>query len=77
VAVSLAPFVTSARADDDVLRQAERFFNHRGDDRDAYERGRVDQMRQQQAARDWYCNDRDKVGNRDERYRWPDYGRNM
>ena len=28
-AVSLAPFVTSARADDDVLRQAERFFNHR------------------------------------------------
>jgi len=34
------------------MGQAKRFLNNGGDDRDAYERGRSDEMRRQQAERD-------------------------
>jgi hypothetical protein len=75
-AVSLASFVIPARADTDFLGQAQRFFNNRGDDRDTYKRGHEDEMRRQQAERDWDRNQREDW-NRDEQYRQPDYGVRM
>ena len=52
-----APIVatgTPARADNnDLMGQAQRFLNgNSGNDRDAYQRGRDDEMRRQQAERD-------------------------
>ncbi len=68
-----------ARADNDFLGQAQRFFNNRGADRDAYGRGREDEIRSQQAERDQYRYHRDyyQDRHRDDRYRQPDYGREM
>jgi len=51
LALPLIATVPQARADNDFLNQAQRFFNN-GNDRDAYERGRDDEMRRQQADRD-------------------------
>ena len=55
-AVSLAPFAAPARADsNDLMGQAQRFLNNgsnNNDSRDAYERGREDEMRRQQAQQD-------------------------
>ena len=54
--LTTAPLVslgTPAHADtNDFMGQAQRFFNNKGDDRDAYDRGRADEMRRQQAEQD-------------------------
>jgi hypothetical protein len=75
-AVSLASFTTPATADDDFLKQAQPLFDKRGDDRDAYQRGREDEMRRHEAERDWSRNQREDWS-RDERYRQPYYGVRM
>jgi hypothetical protein len=65
------------RADtNDIMGQAQRFMNNRGDDRDGYDRGREDEIRRQQASRDRddYRRDSDRDRSRDDRYRQPDYG---
>ena len=76
-----APLVatgTPARADNnDLMGQAQRFLNgNSGNDRDAYQRGRDDEMRRQQAERDRDRNrrDYDQDASRDGRYREPYYG---
>ncbi len=73
-----APLVTAgtpARADNnDLMGQAQRFLNSNGgNDRDAYQRGRDDEMRRQQAERDRDRNrrDYDRDASRDGRYREP------
>jgi hypothetical protein len=80
LAAPLLAFSSSARADNnDFLNQAQRFFNN-GGDRDAYERGREDEVRRQEAERDrrgWHRED-DRVWSgydrdRDDRYRDPSY----
>ena len=48
-----------ARADNEFLGQAQRFFNDRGADRNAYGRGREDEIRSQQAERGQYRYHRD------------------
>ena len=63
----------------DWMGQAQQFLNNRGNDqnRDAYERGREDEMRRQQADQDRYRyrrNDDDRDLSRDDRYRQPDNG---
>jgi hypothetical protein len=62
--LTTAPLVspgTPARADNnDFMGQAQRFFTNKGDDRDAYDRGRVDEMRHQQAEQDRYRYRRDR-----------------
>ena len=83
LALPLVSFSSSARADsNDFMNQAQKFFNNgnNGNDRDAYERGRDDEMRRQQAERDrrsWRRErDRDLSGydrDRDDRYRNPNY----
>ena len=80
LALPLVSFSSSARADNnDFLNQAQKFFN-KDNDRDAYERGRDDEMRRQQAQQDrqsWRRErDRDLNGydrDRDDRYRNPNY----
>jgi hypothetical protein len=54
IAVPLASVGTpAARADNnDFMGQAQRFLNNKGDDRDAYQRGRDDEIRRQRAERD-------------------------
>ena len=76
-----APLVsvgTPARADNnDLMGQAQRFLNgNTGNDRDAYQRGRDDEMRRQQAEQDRNRSrrDYDRDANRDGRYREPVYG---
>jgi len=81
--VSLAP---SARADNDLMGQVQKFFNNDNDndhDRNAYQRGREDEMRRQQAERRdarWRReHDRDVSRyqrDRDDRYRDPNNGYN-
>jgi hypothetical protein len=65
------------RADpNDVMGQAQRFMNNRGDDRDSYDRRRDDERRGQQALRerDGDRRDYDRDRSRDDRYRQPDSG---
>lgn len=58
IGTPLVSVVTPARADYDFTgqRQIQRFLNGSGNDRDdrAYQRGRVDEMRRQQAEREGY-----------------------
>jgi hypothetical protein len=80
--MAFAPLMTPgtpARADNnDFMGKAQRFFNNdnnnRSDDRDAYERGRMDEMRRQQAEQDRYRGDYDRDSRRGDRDRQPDYG---
>ena len=84
VAAPLMCIGASARADNnDWMGRAQQFLNNRGDDhdrdRDAYERGRQDEMRHQQAEQDRYRyrhNDSDREWSRDNRYRQPNYDYN-
>jgi hypothetical protein len=72
--VSLSP----ARADNDLLNQAQKLFNGNSDNgRDAYERGRQDQLRAQRAERDrdHWRRERAREVSREQRYR-DDYGSN-
>jgi len=75
-AAPLASFAPAAHADsNDFMGQAQRFLNNgsNNDNRDAYERGREDEMRRQQAERSRdhvrRDNDRDRDWTRDEGYR--------
>ena len=75
-AAPLASFAPAAHADsNDFMGQAQRFLNNNNgnDGRDAYERGREDEMRRQQAERDREHirrdNERDRDWTRDEGYR--------
>ena len=79
IAASLVPVGTPARADNnDFMGQAKRFLNNGGEDRDAYERGRTDEMRRQQADRDQrrYRRDYDydQGADNNDRYRAPNRG---
>jgi hypothetical protein len=85
IAAPLASLAPQARADNDFLNQAQKFFNNKGDDDDAYRRGRDDEVRREQAERDrdrwrrehdrdWSRNDRDRYS--DDRYRDPNDGYN-
>ena len=59
LALPLVSLSSPARADNnDFLNQAKKFFND-DNDRDAYERGREDELRRQQAERDRECYQRD------------------
>jgi len=79
-AVPLVSFAPAAHGDNDLMGQAQRFLNNnnRDGDRDAYERGRDDELRRQQAQRD---RDRDRYrrddardwSRDDDRYRGPGY----
>ena len=82
LALPLVSFSPSARADNDFMNQAQKFFNNgnNSNDREAYERGRDDELRRQQAERNrqsWRRErDRDLSGydrDRDDRYRNPNY----
>ena len=82
IAGPLATFAPPARADNDFLGQAQKFFN-KGDDDDAYRRGREDELRRQQAERDRnsWRREHDRDWSRDDRddrprYRDPNYGYN-
>jgi hypothetical protein len=74
-AVPLLSFGPSARADsNDFMGQAQRFLNgnngnNGNDNRDAYERGRDDELRRQQAGRDRDHDRRDDAYRRDNTYR--------
>jgi hypothetical protein len=77
IAVPLVSLGTPARADNnDFMGQAKRFMNNQGDDRDAYERGRSDEMRRRQAERDGhrYSRGYDQDAGSQGRYRAPDRG---
>ena len=58
--------VSPARADNDFFDKAQKFFNN-DNDHDAYERGRRDQMRQQQAERDRWRREHERDWSRDHR----------
>ena len=77
IGVPLVTAGTPARADNnDLMGQAQRFLNgNSGNDRDAYQRGRDDEMRRQQAERDRdrIRRDYDRDASRDGRYREPYY----
>ncbi len=85
-AILTVPLLTlgpSARADsnNDFLGQAQKFFNGNDNDRDrdAYQRGREDEWRRQQAQRDRYQRDHEAYRNdrdRDDRYQDPYYRNN-
>ena len=84
-AVPLLSFGPQARADsNDFMGQAQRFLNgnNGNDNRDAYERGREDEWRRQQAERDRDHYRRDDSYHRDNAYRGdghprgPDYNSN-
>ena len=76
IAVPLASVGTpAARADNnDFMGQAQRFLNNKGDDRDAYQHGRDDEIRRQQAERDRYRRDYDQSPGSNDYYRSPNYG---
>ena len=66
-----------ARAEsNDLMGQAQRFMNDRGDDRDSYGRGRDDAIRRQEAhwGKDAYRRADGEERSRDDRYRKPEYG---
>ena len=71
-----------ARADNDFLNQAQRLLNNGSGndrDRDAYERGREDELRRQQAdrdRRDWHREHDGDWSSRDDRARNSRYGSN-
>jgi hypothetical protein len=71
-AVTLVSFGPSARADsNDFMGQAQRFLNNGNngnDNRDAYQRGREDELRRQQARQD-HDRDRHDDGYRNDAYR--------
>jgi hypothetical protein len=82
LALPLVSLPAPARADNDFMGQAKKFFNNDNDrnayergnanDRNAYDRGRDDELSRQQAERDrdhHYRPDRDSARTRDERYR--------
>ena len=73
-AAPLLAFGPPARADNDFVGQAQRFFNNGDNDRNAYERGREDQIRRQQAERDRDRYRHEHEWNRDDRYANPNYG---
>jgi hypothetical protein len=82
LALPLVSFSPPARADNDLMNQAQKFFNNgnNGTDRDSYDRGRADEIRRQQADRERQGfrreRDRDVSGydrDRDDRYRNPNY----
>jgi len=81
-AVPLITLGPPARADDNgFVGQAQRFLNNNNgnDSRDAYERGRDDEMRRQQAQQnrdDRYRRDDDRAYSRDDRYRDQNTGYN-
>ena len=80
VAAPLVSLGAPARADNnDWMGRAQQFFNNnQGNDRDAYERGRDDEMRHQQAEQDRYRyrhrNDYDRDWSRADRYQQPGNG---
>ncbi|MEJ0019817.1 MAG: hypothetical protein WDN25_25330 [Acetobacteraceae bacterium] len=88
VALSVVCLSSPAQAQNsDVMGQVQKFFNNGNgsDDRAAYERGRQDELRRQQADRDRarYRRERDRdrdLGrydrDRDQRHRAPEYGYN-
>ena len=75
IAVPLASVGTpAARADNnDFVGQAQRFLNNKDDDRDAYQRGRDDEIRRQRAGRDQYRGVYDQSPGSNDYYRSP-YG---
>ena len=79
VAAPLMSVGAPAQADNnDWMGRAQQLLNNRGDDRDrdAYERGRQDEMRHQQAEQDRYRsrrNDGDREWSGDDGYRQPNY----
>ncbi|MGA9011032.1 MAG: hypothetical protein WB509_00900 [Acetobacteraceae bacterium] len=82
LALPLVSLSAPARADNnDFMGQAKKFLNNDNNtDRNAYERGRQDELRRQQAEQDRtrYRPDRDGDRSRDDRYRNPndrDYDR--
>ncbi|HEY6440665.1 MAG TPA: hypothetical protein VIY55_11650 [Acetobacteraceae bacterium] len=82
LALPLVSLSAPARADNnDFMGQAKKFLNNDNNtDRNAYERGRQDELRRQQAEQDRtrYRPDRDSDRSRDDRYRNPndrDYDR--
>ena len=76
IAVPLASVGTpAAQADNnDFMGQAQRSLNNKGDDRDAYQRGRDDEIRRQRAERYQFRRDYDQSPGRDDYYRSPNYG---
>jgi hypothetical protein len=65
----------AARADNnDFMGQAQRFLNSKGDDRDAYQRGRDDEIRRQRAERDQDRRDYDQSPGSNDYYHSPNYG---
>jgi hypothetical protein len=70
--------LSAKAANNDYVGQAQRFLNNNnnGDDRSAYERGRDDELRRQEAQRDRddYRGNHDQDRSRDDRYRQPGYG---
>ena len=60
--------VSPARADNDFFDRAQKFLNN-DNDRDAYERGRRDQLRQQQADRERWRRAHERDLAREQRYR--------
>jgi hypothetical protein len=78
IGAPLVSVATPARADNnDLMGQAQRFLSgNNGNDRDAYQRGRDDEMRRQKADQDRNRSrrDYDRDANRDRRYREPTSG---
>ncbi len=72
---SVASFALHARAaSNDPNGQVQGFVNNRGDEHDAFQRGREDQMRRRQAERDRYRWDEDQLSDSDDYYQSPNYG---
>src|SRR5690348_10733365 len=78
-AAPLVAFGPPAHAGNDFLGKAQRFFNNDDNDRNAYQRGRDDEMRRNEAQRDrdhyGYRRDYDQSWNRDRGdQRWSNNG---
>jgi hypothetical protein len=77
LALPLVSLSAPARADsNDFMGQAKKFLNNdnnnnNSNDRNAYERGREDELRRQQAAQDRNAYRPDRDRSRDDRYRDP------
>ena len=75
LALPLVSLSAPAHADsNDFMGQAKKFLNNdNSNDRNAYERGREDELRRQQAEQDRtrYRPDRERDRSRDDRYRNP------
>ena len=70
LALPLAMGTVPAKAQgNDVLGQVQRFFNNGRNDQDAYQRGREDELRRQQAQRDRWRENHDRYGYNDRQYR--------